>query len=155
MVGRWSICCQGKGRAVIIALGASTGRERSRTPLNDEDQSNFDTLTEIVAKLRASGGCPWDRKQTHQSLGKHLVEECYEALEAFDEDDPTKIKEELGDILLQVMLHSRIAEDKGLFSVEDVVSDLTAKLVRRHPTSSAMTKPPPPRKWKAIGKLTS
>ena len=102
--------------------------------MNDEDQSNFDTLTEIVAKLRAPGGCPWDRKQTHQSLGKHLTEECYEALEAFDEDDPAKIKEELGDILLQVMLHSRIAEDKGLFSVEDVVSGLTAKLVRRHPS---------------------
>ncbi len=97
------------------------------------ERSNFDTLSDIVAKLRAPDGCPWDRKQTHQSLGKHLVEECYEALEAFDEDDPAKIKEELGDILLQVMLHSRIAEDKGLFSVEEVVSGLSEKLVRRHP----------------------
>ena len=96
-------------------------------------RSNFDTLTGIVAKLRAPGGCPWDRKQTHQSLSKHLVEECYEAMEAFDEDDPAKIKEELGDILLQVMLHSRIAEDRGLFSVDDVVAGLSEKLVRRHP----------------------
>ena len=101
-------------------------------PLNDE-RSNFDTLTDIVAKLRAPGGCPWDRKQTHQSLGKHLVEECYEALEAFDEDDPAKIKEELGDILLQVMLHSSIAEDNGLFTVDDVISVLSDKLVSRHP----------------------
>lgn len=101
-------------------------------PLN-QDCSNFDALTKIVATLRAPGGCPWDRKQTHQSLGKHLVEECYEALEAFDEDDPAKIKEELGDILLQVMLHSRIAEDKGLFSVDDVISALSDKLVSRHP----------------------
>ena len=101
-------------------------------PLNDE-RSNFDALTQIVATLRAPGGCPWDRKQTHQSLGKHLVEECYEALEAFDEDDPAKIKEELGDILLQVMLHSRIAEDKGLFTVDDVISVLSDKLVSRHP----------------------
>ena len=101
-------------------------------PLNDE-RSNFDTLTDIVAKLRAPGGCPWDRKQTHQSLGKHLIEECYEALEAFDEDEPAKIKEELGDILLQVMLHSRIAEDKGLFSVNDVIAGLSDKLVSRHP----------------------
>ena len=89
-------------------------------PLN-EDRSNFDTLSDIVTKLRAPGGCPWDRKQTHGSLAKHLIEECYEALEAFDEDDSAKIKEELGDILLQVMLHSRIAEENGLFSVDDVV----------------------------------
>lgn len=101
-------------------------------PLN-QDHSNFDTLTQIVATLRAPGGCPWDRKQTHRSLGKHLVEECYEALEAFDEDDPAKIKEELGDILLQVMLHSRIAEDKGLFTVDDVISVLSDKLISRHP----------------------
>ena len=101
-------------------------------PLN-QDHSNFDALTQIVATLRAPGGCPWDRKQTHQTLGKHLVEECYEALEAFDEDDPAKIKEELGDILLQVMLHSSIAEDNGLFTVDDVISVLSDKLVSRHP----------------------
>ena len=96
-------------------------------------ESSFATLTGIVARLRAPGGCPWDRKQTHNSLGKHLVEECYEALEAFDENDPDKIREELGDILLQVMLHSQIAEDNGLFTVDDVVASLSEKLVRRHP----------------------
>ena len=123
-------------------------------PLN-QDCSNFDALTQIVATLRAPGGCPWDRKQTHQTLGKHLVEECYEALEAFDEDDPAKIKEELGDILLQVMLHSRIAEDKGLFSVDDVISVLSDKLVSRHPTSSETTTQPPPRTSRPAGRSAS
>ena len=121
-------------------------------PLNYE-RPNFDTLTDIVAMLRAPGGCPWDRKQTHRSLGKYLVEECYEALQAFDEDDPAKIKEELGDVLLQVMLHSRIAEEKGLFGVNDVVSGLTDKLVRRHPhvfgDDSAVTAEEVEAKWEA------
>ena len=97
------------------------------------DRSTFDILVEIVARLRAPGGCPWDREQTHQSLGKYLLEECYEALQTLDDEDPSKLKEELGDILLQVMLHSQIAAEAGGFTIDDVVSGLSDKLIRRHP----------------------
>ncbi|MCA1032830.1 nucleoside triphosphate pyrophosphohydrolase [Bacillus timonensis] len=93
----------------------------------------FSQLRSVIATLRGPNGCPWDQKQTHQTLKKFLLEEAYELLEAIDNEDDDHIIEELGDVLLQVMLHAQIGEDEGLFSIKDVISNLTEKLVRRHP----------------------
>ena len=94
---------------------------------------SFDRVVDIMATLRAPGGCPWDRKQTHESLRPYLLEETYEVLETIDQRQTTKLKEELGDILLQVLFHSQIATEEGTFTVNDVVQQLGDKLVRRHP----------------------
>ena len=83
--------------------------------------------------LRAQNGCPWDRKQTHESLKPYLLEETYEVLETIDQGDQAKLREELGDVLLQVIFHSQIAAEAGTFTVEDVLDTLAEKLVRRHP----------------------
>lgn len=93
----------------------------------------FDVLRNIIAKLRGPNGCPWDKKQTHQSLKKYLIEEAYEVLEAIDEEDDDHLVEELGDVLLQVMLHAQIGEDEGWFSIDDIIRTLSEKMVRRHP----------------------
>ncbi|MEH7457106.1 nucleoside triphosphate pyrophosphohydrolase [Bacillus sp. JJ1127] len=93
----------------------------------------FDVLREIIAELRGPNGCPWDKKQTHQSLKKYLIEEAYEVLEAIDEEDDDHLIEELGDVLLQVMLHAQIGEDEGWFSIDDIIRTLSEKMVRRHP----------------------
>ena len=93
----------------------------------------FDKLTEVVAKLRAPDGCPWDRKQTHESLMPYLLEETYEVLETIDQRNSTKLREELGDVLLQVLLHTQIETEQRRFTIQDVVRDLTSKLIRRHP----------------------
>ncbi|WP_369901535.1 nucleoside triphosphate pyrophosphohydrolase [Bacillus manliponensis] len=93
----------------------------------------FDVLRNIIAELRGPDGCPWDKKQTHQSLKKYLIEEAYELLEAIDEEDDDHLIEELGDVLLQVMLHAQIGEDEGWFSIDDVIRTLSEKMVRRHP----------------------
>lgn len=90
-------------------------------------------LLEVVARLRGKNGCPWDREQTVQSLKQYLIEESYEVLDAVDSGDSDKHKEELGDVLLQVALHSRIREEEGRFSFSDVADALAAKLIRRHP----------------------
>lgn len=86
-----------------------------------------------MAALRAQSGCPWDRKQTHESLKPYLLEETYEVLETIDQGDQAKLREELGDVLLQVIFHSQIATEAGTFTVEDVLDTLAEKLVRRHP----------------------
>ena len=97
------------------------------------DLSKFDSLVEIIARLRAPDGCPWDREQTHASLRSHLLSECYEVLEALDGGDPAKLCEELGDLLLQIMLHAQIGKDEGEFEITDVVESIATKIVRRHP----------------------
>ena len=97
------------------------------------DLPTFDTLARIVAQLRSPEGCPWDREQTHQSIRGYLLEECYEALQALDQGEPQKLRDELGDILLQVLLHSQIAAEAGEFTIDDVVAGLVRKLIRRHP----------------------
>ncbi len=99
----------------------------------ERDLGDFQTLVEIVAKLRAPGGCPWDREQTHKSLKRHLLEECYEALEAIDQESPPLLAEELGDILVQVAFHADIAREAGDFTLADVLTAINGKLVRRHP----------------------
>lgn len=98
-----------------------------------ENLNQFATLVAIIAKLRAPDGCPWDRKQTHASLRKNLLEECYEVLEALDEGNSGRLCDELGDLLMQVVLHTQIATEAGEFEVGDVISSINAKLVHRHP----------------------
>jgi len=92
-------------------------------------------LLEVMDRLRSPGGCPWDAEQTHQSLIKYLLEESYEFVDSVDEDDRQAMREELGDILLQVYFHSRIAEEHPTdpFSIEDVAAGIADKLIRRHP----------------------
>lgn len=93
----------------------------------------FEELVDIVARLRAPGGCPWDREQTHQSLREGLLEECYEVLAALDEPDPAKLKEELGDLLLHVVFHTQLAAEAGEFKLGEVISGINRKLISRHP----------------------
>ena len=93
----------------------------------------FDGLRKIIARLRGPDGCPWDRAQTHASLKSYLVEEAYEALAALDENDADKLCDELGDLLLEVLLHVQLAEDAREFTLQDVVYSIASKLVRRHP----------------------
>ncbi|SDC55354.1 tetrapyrrole methylase family protein / MazG family protein [Pelagirhabdus alkalitolerans] len=99
----------------------------------DELNHRFFRLKQVIHDLRAPGGCPWDRAQTHESLRHHLIDEAYELIDAINEEDDEGIVEELGDVLLQVMLHSQIGEDAGYFTVEDVTKAVTDKMIRRHP----------------------
>ncbi|MNW52315.1 Nucleoside triphosphate pyrophosphohydrolase [compost metagenome] len=94
---------------------------------------SFGRLHEIVTVLRSPEGCPWDREQTHQSIRKNLIEETYEVLETIDDDDPDHMREELGDLLLQIMLHSQMEEELGTFTAYDVIQELNEKLIYRHP----------------------
>ena len=96
-------------------------------------EASFEAFHEVIARLRAPDGCPWDRKQTHKSLRKYLLEETYEALEAIDNEDWAALKEELGDVLLQVVLHSQIAWEEGEFTLPEVLYTVTTKIIRRHP----------------------
>ena len=93
----------------------------------------FDELLNIMKTLREENGCPWDRKQNHSTLKPYLIEEAYELIEAIDKSDDKAIAEELGDVLLQVVFHARVAEDEGRFRMEDVLSIIIEKLKRRHP----------------------
>lgn len=95
--------------------------------------SSLAHLQEIVARLRAPGGCPWDREQTHQSLGPALLEECAEALDALDANDPDALREELGDLLLHIVMQAQIATEEAEFTLADVIAAISSKLVRRHP----------------------
>lgn len=99
----------------------------------NHESASFQSLVDIVKQLRDPGGCPWDREQTHSSLKRNLLEECYEVLEAIDQGHPAKLADELGDILVQVVFHSQIAREAQEFTVEDVLTLVTEKLVRRHP----------------------
>ena len=93
----------------------------------------FGELVQIMARLRGENGCPWDRQQTHESIKPYFVEETYEVLEAIDEGDAGKLCEELGDVMLQVVFHARMAEEAALFNIGTVLRAITEKLVRRHP----------------------
>ena len=93
----------------------------------------LERLVDIVAVLRSENGCQWDREQTHKSLRPNMLEEAYEAVDAIDDNDIKNLQEELGDVLLQVVLHSQIAKDEGDFSIEDVAKELADKLIHRHP----------------------
>ncbi len=93
----------------------------------------FDELVDIIAKLRAPDGCPWDREQTHESIRKNLIEEAYELVEAIDSKNPEKIADESGDVLLQVMLHAQIGKDNDEYDINDVIDILCRKMIHRHP----------------------
>lgn len=94
---------------------------------------SIDRLVEIIKRLRAPDGCPWDREQTHASIRGHLVEECAELLEAVDNRDDASMREELGDVLMHIMLHAEMADEQGAFNFDDVARELGDKLIRRHP----------------------
>jgi tetrapyrrole methylase family protein / MazG family protein len=95
--------------------------------------ADISKLVEIMAKLRGKDGCPWDREQTHKTLKRFLIEESYEVLDAIDKEDMESVKEELGDVLLQVVFHAQIAEEKKLFNIQDIIDGISNKLIRRHP----------------------
>lgn len=97
------------------------------------EYTSFESFQEIVARLRAPDGCPWDRKQTHHTLRPYLIEEAYEALDALDSEDPAKFSEEMGDLLFQIVIHAQIAAEDGEFTMADIVRGISTKLVRRHP----------------------
>jgi XTP/dITP diphosphohydrolase len=102
--------------------------------MRDDAVQSLRALNEVVERLRAPGGCPWDREQTHRSLRPYLLEETYEVLEAIDRNEPGTLREELGDLLLQVLMHSAIAMEKeGGFDIGDVADDVRAKMIHRHP----------------------
>ena len=95
--------------------------------------NTFSQLVNLMAKLRGPDGCPWDREQTPESLKPFLIEECYEVLDALDEGAPDKVRDELGDLLFQIIFHARLAEEKGAFTITDVISAIVEKMTRRHP----------------------
>ncbi|GAM10939.1 nucleoside triphosphate pyrophosphohydrolase/pyrophosphatase MazG [Geobacter sp. OR-1] len=94
---------------------------------------NFEQLVLLMRKLRAPGGCPWDAEQTHDSLKRYLIEECYEVIEAIDSGNDSHLVEELGDLLLQPIFHATIAEERNAFDISDIINSLCEKLIRRHP----------------------
>jgi tetrapyrrole methylase family protein/MazG family protein len=99
----------------------------------DTHGSSFDELVRIMAVLRAPDGCPWDREQTHMTLRRHMLEESYEAVAAIEAGDDAELRDELGDVLLQVVFHAQIAAEEGRFDIDDVAATIVAKLERRHP----------------------
>ncbi|MGA8944256.1 MAG: MazG family protein, partial [Thermoactinomyces sp.] len=116
--------------------------------------SRFEYLVKVIRLLRSPEGCPWDRKQTHESLRPYLLEEAYEFLQAIEENDPDAMADELGDVLLQVMLHSQIASEEGIFDIHDVIRNLNEKMIRRHPhvfgTAEAETSEDVKKSWDQI-----
>jgi tetrapyrrole methylase family protein / MazG family protein len=142
-------------KVVIVRAAGSSSERLDRVPLYELDRKvtldnltsvyvppvkdekimlkNFSKLREIIAVLRGPNGCPWDKEQTHESLKKYLIEETFEVIEAIDSGDIDHLIEELGDVLLQVMLHAQIGEDEGYFAIEDVIEVLSEKMIRRHP----------------------
>lgn len=90
-------------------------------------------LVRVIARLRAPDGCPWDRAQTHRSLRRHLLDEAYELIDAIEDGDPDRLRDELGDVLLQAIFHAQMAADEGAFDIDDVAEGTVEKLIRRHP----------------------
>ena len=108
--------------------------------MNTDELKNLKQLIETIAILRSPEGCPWDREQTHKSLRENLLQETYEALDAIDKENDDNLKEELGDVLLQVVLHAQIASEVNKFTIEDVAKAINDKLIRRHPHVFSDTK---------------
>ena len=101
--------------------------------LLEKETYGIDDLVTVVEVLRSEEGCPWDREQTHKSIRKDFIEETYEVIEAIDTEDPVLLREELGDVLLQVTFHTEIEKEKGVFTLDDVANDVCVKLIHRHP----------------------
>lgn len=104
-----------------------------KNKLKTEEKHDFESLRELVEVLRSEDGCPWDAEQNHHSIRTDLIEETYEVIEAIDNDDVTLMREELGDVMFQVIFHSRIEEENGTFNVNDVIGDIVDKMILRHP----------------------
>ena len=122
------------------------------------EKYTYEQLLEIIATLRGEYGCPWDKAQTHESMIKCLRDECEEVVEAIEKKDDDNLCEELGDVLLQVLLHAQIATEEGRFTMSDVVDGLSRKMVRRHPhvfggAPVAMTPEEGLANWKAIKEM--
>ena len=121
----------------MVATSIPEGEKDPVTAAYERDMEDLaftlEPLEDVVRTLREPGGCDWDRAQTHKSLRRYLLEEVYEALDAIDADDMDNLREELGDILLQVVFHARLAEERGEFTVQDVINDVSQKMVGRHP----------------------
>jgi tetrapyrrole methylase family protein / MazG family protein len=100
---------------------------------DEHRKPTWDDLVRVISRLRAPGGCPWDMEQTHQSLKRNMLEEAYEVVEAIEHDDPAKLEEELGDLMMQPILHAVMGREDGFFTIDDVIAGITTKLIRRHP----------------------
>jgi MazG family protein len=120
-----------KGRKPRPSSSASFASSTSSTPSHVGPA--FEKLVAVMSRLRAPGGCPWDREQTHATLRTYLIEEAYEVLDALDSTDDAKFAEELGDLLLQVLFHAQIAHEERRFSIHDVIREIYEKMIRRHP----------------------
>lgn len=107
--------------------------EQLKEKLTTEKEHDFESLIQLVEVLRSEGGCPWDIEQTHESIRSDIIEETYEVIEAIDKQDMTLLREELGDVMFQLIFHSRIEEEKGTFSVKDVIGEICDKMILRHP----------------------
>ncbi|SDI48166.1 XTP/dITP diphosphohydrolase [Actinokineospora alba] len=125
------------GEVVVLtsSLDAVAGLVAAGSPVHATAGAGLVAAAQVMDRLRSPGGCPWDAEQTHDSLRQYLVEECFELLEAIEEGDRPALREELGDVLLQVLFHSRVAEEdsEDPFTIDDVAAELVAKLVGRHP----------------------
>ena len=115
-----------------------------------KSEKNFYELIDTMKILRGKNGCEWDKEQTHKSLRPYLIEECYEVIKAIDDNDLGELKNELGDVLLQVIFHAQIAEDSNEFNVEDVINHLNKKLIRRHPHVFSNEKGYSYKRWEEI-----
>lgn len=101
--------------------------------MNKNGNTSLDDFIETISRLRGPDGCPWDREQTHETLARYLLEETYEVLEAIHLGNPEKLKEELGDLLLQIVLNAQVAKDSGHFDIQDVAKSINEKMIKRHP----------------------
>ena len=117
----------------MIKLTKVARDEKVRYLLEKNTPYTFDDLVTVVELLRSEGGCPWDMEQTHKSIRNDFIEETYEVIEAIDTEDPVLLREELGDVLLQVVFHARIEQEQDVFGMEEVSNDICAKLIHRHP----------------------
>ena len=106
---------------------------KSVNTLKNESSHDFDSLVSLLAVLRSDNGCPWDKAQTHESIRKCLIEETYEVVDAIDKDNATSLREELGDLLFQVLFHSQIEDEKGNFNIDEVINEVCNKMIYRHP----------------------
>ena len=113
--------------------GSNTVTEKLVAEVQPTEHPAFNEFVATIEALRSPDGCPWDKEQTHKSISGNMVEEAYEAVDAIEADDVAHMREELGDVLLQVVLQSQIAADAGEFTIDDVCRDVNAKIVRRHP----------------------
>ncbi len=131
-------------------------RRPKKSPRPQDPGPAFAKLAAVMARLRAPGGCPWDREQTHSTLRTYLIEEAYEVLDALDSRDDSKFAEELGDLLLQVLFHAQIAAEQRRFSINDVIREIHDKMIRRHPhvfgTTNAKTSAEVLRNWELLKK---